>query len=153
MGYLLKEIRKIGTVLCTLEEHGMSGSLSGSETIIPMYLADSIIHLMYNVVDGTSYRNLKVIKCRSSNHSKNTHPYNIMKGPGIIVRPQSAEKRRARFYPELPSFFKQKYDLLSVEDKVKLNRVGLPRIVKMVKHLSTQGFSNMSSLITLFYRQ
>ena len=45
IGFMLKETRKVGTVLCTLEEHGIAGDLSGNETIIPMSLADSVIHL------------------------------------------------------------------------------------------------------------
>ncbi|MFQ6127593.1 MAG: RAD55 family ATPase [Thermoplasmata archaeon] len=85
IGFLLKQARKVGTVLCTLEEHGASGNLSGPETIIPMYLADCIVHLRYRSVDGAVSRTLKIVKCRSSKHSDLTHPYRIIRGLGLIV--------------------------------------------------------------------
>jgi len=77
---LLKLTRKVGTVLCTLEEHGTEGDLSGKETIIPMYLADCVIHLRYKALEGTNSRTLKIIKCRNSWHSEDFHPYRIING-------------------------------------------------------------------------
>ena len=47
VSYFLRETRKVGTVLCTLEEHGVSSDLSSPELVIPMYLADNVIHLRY----------------------------------------------------------------------------------------------------------
>ena len=86
MSFLLKEVRKVGTVLCTLEEHGSMGDLSGQETIIPMYIADCIIHLKYKTMNETVMRNLQIIKCRSSKHSETSHPYRIVGGLGLIVQ-------------------------------------------------------------------
>ncbi len=86
VSFLLRELRKIGTVVCTLEEHGVMGDLSGTELIIPMYLADNVIHLRYRSHESPERRELKIIKCRSSRHSHFWHPYNIIKGSGIIVQ-------------------------------------------------------------------
>ncbi|HYS72331.1 MAG TPA: ATPase domain-containing protein [Thermoplasmata archaeon] len=84
IGFMLKETRKVGTVLATLEEHG-PGDLSGDETVIPMYLADSVIHLRYRPSEGNPSRRLKIVKARSTRHSDEWHPYHIMKGLGLIV--------------------------------------------------------------------
>ena len=87
IGFMLKETRKVGTVLCTLEEHGTIGDLSGTETVIPMYLSDSVIHLRSSFEAGSKLeRRLKIIKCRSSGHSEMEHPYSIIKGFGLVVR-------------------------------------------------------------------
>lgn len=86
LSFLLKEMRKIGTVLCTLEEHGFKGDLSGKETIIPMYLADSVIHLKYIRGKGEVSRNLEIVKCRNSRHSKKSHMYKILRGFGIVLQ-------------------------------------------------------------------
>ncbi|MFQ5911162.1 MAG: RAD55 family ATPase [Thermoplasmata archaeon] len=85
VSFLLRETRKIGTVLCTLEEHGVMGDLSGPEIIIPMYLADNVIHLRYKSHESPEKRDLKILKCRSSKHSRAWHPYGIMKGVGLYV--------------------------------------------------------------------
>ena len=86
LSFLLKEMRKIGTVLCTLEEHGFKGDLSGQETIIPMYLADCVIHLKYIRGKGEVSRNLEIVKCRNSRHSKKAHMYKILHGFGIVLK-------------------------------------------------------------------
>jgi KaiC/GvpD/RAD55 family RecA-like ATPase len=83
---LLKQTRKVGTVLCTLEEHGTKSNLSGRETIIPMYLADCVIHLNYKAMEGAGSRKLKIVKCRNSWHSEEFHPYRIISGLGLVVQ-------------------------------------------------------------------
>lgn len=83
---LFKEVKKIGTVACTLEEHGMKGDLSGSETIIPMYLADTVIHLKYIEQEGMRKRQLHILKCRNSRHSNRFHPYVVVKEFGLIIK-------------------------------------------------------------------
>lgn len=84
IGFMLKETRKVGTVLATLEEHG-AGDLAGPETVIPMYLADSVIHLRYKPMETSLQRRLKIVKARSTRHSEQWHPYQIVKGLGLIV--------------------------------------------------------------------
>jgi KaiC/GvpD/RAD55 family RecA-like ATPase len=92
LSFLLKELRRVGTVLCTLEEHGGT-ELKADETVIPMYLADNIIHLRYDVSGDMSTRTLKVVKCRGSKHDERQHPYRILHGLGVVV--QRKEELRA----------------------------------------------------------
>lgn len=79
---LFKEAKKIGTVVATLEEHGVQGYMGGEEVITPMYLADCVIHL--KIVEPFG-RMLSIRKCRSSWHSEEEHPFKIIRGPGLIV--------------------------------------------------------------------
>lgn len=85
IGFMFKETRKVGTVLCTLEEHG-TADLSGPETVIPMYLADCVIHLRFDHADAKHARQLQVIKCRNSRHSADLHPYEILRGLGLVLQ-------------------------------------------------------------------
>ena len=85
IGYMFKQTRKVGTVLCTLEEHGPA-DLSGPETVIPMYLADCVVHLKFNSNDTDPSRLLKIVKCRNSRHSPGSHPFQIVRGLGIVVQ-------------------------------------------------------------------
>ena len=83
---LFKEVKKIGTVVCTLEEHGTKGELTGHETVIPMYLADTVIHLKYAQKKGLRNRELHILKCRNSRHSNRFHPYTVVRGFGLVVK-------------------------------------------------------------------
>src|SRR3972149_4984341 len=86
VSFFLRQTRKIGTVLCTLEEHGVVGDLSAPDLIIPMYLADNVIHLRYASHGHPEERELKIIKCRNSKHSRAWHPFGIVKGAGLFVQ-------------------------------------------------------------------
>ncbi len=92
IGFMLKEMRKIGTVVATLEEHGTKGDLSGPEVVIPMYLADNVIHLEYKALEDRGERMLKIVKARSTRHSENSHKYSIIGGLGVVVE---GEKRKS----------------------------------------------------------
>ncbi len=81
---MFKQTRKVGTVLCTLEEHG-EADLAGPETVIPMYLADCVVHLKFNSDEANPSRLLKIVKCRNSRHSQTGHPYQIVRGLGIVI--------------------------------------------------------------------
>jgi KaiC/GvpD/RAD55 family RecA-like ATPase len=124
IGMLMKETRKIGTVLCTLEEHGPAGNLTGPETVLPMYLADCVIHLRYRPLEVKPYRTLKVIKYRSSRHSENAHNYRFIKNVGLVVLHNSSE-----IYPSVPITPALKTDIireigaLPKEKEVKLERI------------------------------
>lgn len=85
IGYMFKQTRKVGTVLCTLEEHG-STDLAGPETVIPMYLADCVVHLKLNTVESNPTRALKIVKCRNSRHSPASHPFQIIRGLGLVIQ-------------------------------------------------------------------
>ena len=99
LSFLLKETRRIGTVVCTLEEHGSEPNLSGPEVIIPMYLADCVMHLRYELLGDTEKRAIKIIKCRSSRHSKFLHNYKIIRGLGLMIQQHPLEIKGTRDIP------------------------------------------------------
>jgi KaiC/GvpD/RAD55 family RecA-like ATPase len=128
VSFLLRETRKIGTVLCTLEEYG-TADLSGDELVIPMYLADNVIHLKYATQMSPEKRELKIIKCRSSKHSRFWHPYDIARGVGLFIkqaRQRSMRKSKGKigvdFMEKLTSVPKEKFSKLSAEAMENIRR-------------------------------
>ncbi len=109
LSILLREAKRVGAVLCTLEEHGSFGDLSGPEAIIPMYLSDSVIHLSYvtepvglaGVKSKARSKYLEIIKCRSSWHSQISHPYHILSGVGIVIQRLELEETMREFPKDL----------------------------------------------------
>lgn len=93
---LMNQLRTVGTVVCTLEEHGGQSDLSGSEITIPMYVADCVVHLRHNLLGKEQDRTLKILKFRGSSHDDAAHPYKIIKGLGIVVHPEGKVKKRTR---------------------------------------------------------
>ncbi len=92
IGYMFKQTRKVGTVLCTLEEHGQA-DLAGPETVIPMYLADCVVHLKFNSDHANPSRLLNIVKCRNSRHSPSAHAFQIIRGLGIVI--EGVDSRKA----------------------------------------------------------
>ena len=137
IGFMLKETRKVGTVLATLEEHGTASDLSGNESVIPMYLADCVIHLTSIHDPGLGLqRRLKILKCRSSRHSKMGHDYSIIKGLGLVVNtgPISVHSKEA---PDL------------LEGMLEDNKLRIPervhqRLLNVLKDLRDDDFSGVS---------
>ena len=130
VSFLLRETRKIGTVVCTLEEHGVMGDLAGPELVIPMYLADNVIHLRYRSHESPERRELKIIKCRSSRHSHFWHPYSIVRGAGIMLQiatlaietPKNVVDMRHELDRILASLPKSKKDSLTPKVRQSLQR-------------------------------
>ncbi|MCD6461865.1 MAG: hypothetical protein J7L61_03890 [Thermoplasmata archaeon] len=107
VSFLLRETRKIGTVLCTLEEHGNAGDLSTPEIAIPMYLADNVIHLRYSSRDNPERRELKIVKSRMSPHSPFSHHYSIIQGVGVVVDMIEADRGGKRVDVDVRAEFKK----------------------------------------------
>ncbi|UCD92883.1 MAG: hypothetical protein JSV43_02905 [Methanobacteriota archaeon] len=144
VSFLLRETRKIGTVLCTLEEHGTVGDLSGSEIVIPMYLADNVIHLRYASHEHPERRELKIVKCRSSKHSRFWHPYGIMKGAGLYIRKQENDVSQMVIEPDLTALLKEKLDAAGKGKASKLSGKALTNILRTAELLSKEPFSDIS---------
>jgi circadian clock protein KaiC len=105
---LFKLTRKIGTVLATLEEHNTFGTLQGSESILPMYIADSVFHLSYVGLGFSINRMLKIVKCRSSWHTEVSNPYNIIPGIGLAVHViEGAYKKESEVPREVLEYLKK----------------------------------------------
>lgn len=135
VSFLLRETRKIGTVLCTLEEHGVMGDLSGPEIIIPMYLADNVIHLRYKSHESPEKRDLKIVKCRSSKHSRAWHPYGIMKGVGLFVLPVEDASKRAAHAERAKATIEELLAKIPQEKTSKLTGKALTNIYRTVDTL------------------
>ncbi|MEE9115662.1 MAG: ATPase domain-containing protein [Thermoplasmata archaeon] len=143
VSFLLRETRKIGTVLCTLEEHGTLGDLSGPESVIPIYLADNVIHLRYASHEHPERRELKIIKCRSSKHSRYWHPYGIMKGAGLYIKRQ--ENNAAETVPEfhLDSIVKKRLEKAGKGDTPRLSGKALTNLLRTAEILAGEKFSDI----------
>lgn len=93
VSFLFKQMKKIGTVVCTLEEHASSSNFLTDDAIIPTYLADSVIHITRSVTDN-SRKELNIIKLRHSWHSEQNHIYHIIKGMGLVIAPIENEQKK-----------------------------------------------------------
>jgi len=153
--YLLRETRKVGTVLCTLEEHGMSGDLSGPETVIPMYLADNVIHLRYTTAESPERRELKIIKSRRSKHSKFGHPYIILKGAGLIIMQSDTVRKRAKRVPKFDEMFMDKIKGVPAKTMDGLTKAEMDNIKRTVNYLLEDDFGDLkpSELISLILKE
>jgi KaiC/GvpD/RAD55 family RecA-like ATPase len=148
---LLRETKKVGAVIATLEEHGSFGNLSGSEAIIPMYLADSVIHLSYvtqpvdleGLESKARSKYLEVIKCRSSWHSQMSHPYYIINGVGIVVQRVELEEFTREFPEDFSKNLKMKLsslpssDARRIEKMIQIAAQGKERTLDPVKVVTT----------------
>jgi circadian clock protein KaiC len=137
VSYFLRETRKIGTVLCTLEEHGSVGDLSAPDLVIPMYLADNVIHLRYASLESPERRELKIIKCRSSKHSRYWHPYSIMKGVGVYVK-KVDELARRRGAAKAGRIVREKALSLDEDRLSKLTPTAKDNFMKTIEALAEQ---------------
>ena len=142
IGFMLKETRKVGTVLATLEEHG-PGDLSGQETVIPMYLADSVIHLRYRPLESPNSRRLKIVKARSTRHSEMSHPYTIVKGLGLIV---DQAEFRTKGGTKIPNQLKVLLDAKKTLPQAVRERVG-----KSLELLTDDDFKGLKAEDVLTY--
>lgn len=143
VSFLLRETRKIGTVLCTLEEHGTMGDLSGPESVIPVYLADNVIHLRYASHEHPERRELKIIKCRSSKHSRFWHPYGIMKGAGLYIRRQENDTSKPVSEIHLDSMLKKKLEKAGKDNTPKLSGKALTNLLRTAEILASERFSDI----------
>src|SRR3989337_1687165 len=144
VSFLLRQTRRIGTVLCTLEEHGVVGDLSAPELIIPMYLGDNVIHLRYASHEHPEKRELKIIKCRNSKHSRAWHPYGIVRGAGLYVRRVPEDKKAQRNRAKVDAEIRETMDKLAAEGK--LNAKALASLTRTVDTLAAEAPGDVDPL-------
>jgi len=135
LGFMLKELKKIGTIVATLEEHGPP-NLSAPETRIPMYLADTVIHLKYRIGEDYS-RKLHVVKMRGSRHSERMHRYKIVKGLGIIVTDRGYKRKSGKENVEV---LKKKV----MERMKKASPLSISRIEKILNELDDEDIEDIN---------
>lgn len=111
---IFQELRKVGTSLIVIEEPA-----NGTDNIsaMPLFLADTVIHLQ-NLGFGELYdRTLRITKHRGSKHGDSLYPYTIETGLGVVV--QASEKQIDRVMP------KNKFDALFNDAIEKTSTMGV----------------------------
>lgn len=86
VGELFGTLKELGVVLATVEEHGAPGAPLGQDVLLPIYLADGVVHLEYYPVGGAFNRTLKILKMRGTQHGEELYPYMFVRGAGAVVR-------------------------------------------------------------------
>ncbi len=134
---LMKELKKIGTVVCTLEEYESGEKITNFETIIPMYLADSVIRLKFIKTENDEGldRYLEIIKCRNSRHSKYSHKFNIIHGFGIVIEGKNIVRRSSH---RIPNMIKRN---LGKEKKIPKKTISM--INQYLNSLSDEDFTGL----------
>jgi KaiC/GvpD/RAD55 family RecA-like ATPase len=133
---LFKETKKVGTVLSTIEEHNSTGDMAGPETMIPMYLADTIIHLYFAGLGTVANRMLNIPKSRQTWHSEISYPYRFVLGLGIVIDTSELEgKKVKKLTPELK---------LKINDVVaKLPKKDADQVKTITKYLENADLGEM----------
>jgi circadian clock protein KaiC len=81
---IFKNLREMGTSVITLEDTAAKDEINNS-SIMPLYLADTVLHLDYLGFGELFDRTLRVVKHRGSKHGEGLYPYRIENGLGIVV--------------------------------------------------------------------
>ena len=88
---LFGTLKQLGVVVATVEEHTQPGAGLGADTMLPIYLADGVIHLEYYPIGGAFNRTLKILKMRGTMHGEELYPYTFVRGAGAVVRTSPVE--------------------------------------------------------------
>jgi KaiC/GvpD/RAD55 family RecA-like ATPase len=83
---LFNILKKLGVVMATVEEHAKPGETIGEDVLLPIYLADGVLHLDYHPIGGAFNRTLQVIKMRGSPHGEGVYPYIFAEGVGVVAK-------------------------------------------------------------------
>ena len=90
---LFNTLKELGVVMATVEEHAKPGETIGEDVLLPIYLADAVVHLDYHPIGGAFNRTMQIIKMRGSSHGEGVYPYIFARGAGVIARTSSEEMR------------------------------------------------------------
>jgi circadian clock protein KaiC len=83
---IFQNLREIGTSVITLEESNLSEANNANNgSVMPLYLADTVLNLHYLGFGEFFDRTIRVVKHRGSKHGEGLYPYKIESGLGIIV--------------------------------------------------------------------
>jgi len=81
---IFQSLRDVGTAVVTLEESHLNDAINNG-SLMPLYLADTVLHLD-NLGFGELFnRTLRVDKHRGSKHGEGLYPYNIESGLGVVI--------------------------------------------------------------------
>ncbi len=86
IGKLFSTLKKIGSVVATVEQHAEGGAADGYDASTPIFLADGVLSLRYEAIGGAFNRTLEIVKMRGTRHGEEVYPYIFSRGVGAIVR-------------------------------------------------------------------
>ncbi len=86
IGNLFNTLKKIGSVLATVEQHGEGVGAETYDASTPVFLADAVLSLRYQAIGGAFNRTLEIVKMRGTRHGEEVYPYIFSRGVGAIVR-------------------------------------------------------------------
>ena len=86
IGNLFNTLKKIGSVVATVEQHGEGDAADGYDASTPVFLADAVLSLRYQAIGGAFNRTLDIVKMRGTRHGEEVYPYIFSRGVGAIVR-------------------------------------------------------------------
>ena len=100
---LFNTLKELGVVLATVEEHSKPGETIGEDVLLPIYLADGVIHLEYHPIGGAFNRTLQIVKMRGTSHGEDVYPYIFARGAGVITRtsPEVRKPEDRKSYEEI----------------------------------------------------
>jgi archaellum biogenesis ATPase FlaH len=81
---IFMNLREMGTTVITIEGNNGKEEVNQS-SIMPLYLADSVLYLDYLGFGELFDRTIHVVKHRGSKHGEGLYPYRIESGLGIVV--------------------------------------------------------------------
>lgn len=86
IGKLFSTLKKIGSVVATVEQHGEATGTETYDASTPIFLADAVLSLRYQAIGGAFNRTLEIVKMRGTRHGEEVYPYIFSRGVGAIVR-------------------------------------------------------------------
>ncbi len=96
VGKLFYTLKDLGVCMATVEEHAKPGETVGEDVLLPIYLADGVLHLEYYPIGGAFNRTMKIIKMRGTAHGEGVYPYLFTRGIGAVVRSMPADDAKER---------------------------------------------------------
>lgn len=99
---LFNTFKKLGVLMVTVEEHSKPGKIIGEEVLLPIYLADTVIHLNYLPIGNIFDHTLQILKMRGCHHGEGTYKFIIARGVGVIIQIEDKDIR----LPSLKKFDK-----------------------------------------------
>lgn len=88
---IFQDLRSLGTTVITLEEASSQNKNRNYSSLMPLYLADTVLDFHHLGMGGALDRTIRIVKHRGSNHGQGIYPYSIEKGIGIMVEASSGE--------------------------------------------------------------
>jgi len=86
IGKLFNTLKKIGSVVATVEQHGEGVGADSYDASTSIFLADAVLSLRYQAIGGAFNRTLEIVKMRGTRHGEEVYPYIFSRGVGAIVR-------------------------------------------------------------------